>query len=71
MEYKNGWYTYYSKTLGQKYACKILPDGTLDTWTEDKVHYSQKEIDIIKKNHGEFDNRVHILKKFFFGEIIQ
>ena len=67
---KNDWNIYYSEIIGQKVAYRKDGNGDMDVWTEDKTHYANKETDIIKK-HVKYDNSVHIIKRMFYGEIIE
>jgi hypothetical protein len=70
MENKDGWNVRYSELLGQDIAYKKNNNGEVDIWTEDKTHYKNREVDIIKK-HGKIDKNVHIIKRMFCGEIIE
>ena len=67
---KNNWKVYYNNIIGQKIAYRKNDNGDMDVWTEDKTHYNNKEVEIIKK-HGKYDNTVHIIKRMFYGEITE
>lgn len=67
---KNNWNVYYNDELSQKIAYRKKDDGDMDIWTQDKTHYNQNEINIIKK-HGKYDNTVHIIKHTFYGKITE
>lgn len=70
-EHNPDWTYGHSDLLGMDFAFKQKPDGSLDTYTEDKTHYLQSEIDIINVGHdGVYDERVHIIKHMFDGIIV-
>ena len=63
------WTKGYSEALGMQFAFR-MKNGHLETWTEDKTYYSEKEIHTVVENHGEINKQVHILKHMFNGTII-
>ena len=62
---RNDWTYHYSKTLEMKYSWN---PKTGVVWTEDRVKYSPKEIELLKGS--EITKEVHELKKMFEGEIV-
>lgn len=66
---KPGWTYGHSDALGQAFAFRKDKGGNLELYTEDKTHYTWREISIIHK-HGEITKEVHAVKKIFGGTII-
>lgn len=65
-----GWTYGHSEVLQQDFAFRKSGNG-LELYTEDKTHYTWKEINIINKHGKEIPPQVHLIKKIFEGEIIQ
>lgn len=57
---------YHSEALDLQYA--VHSDGHV--MTEDKTVYSPDEVQIIKRDHGEIDSQMHMLKSVFEGEVV-
>lgn len=66
---KEGWTYGYSEALRMDFAYR-LKDGKLETYTEDKVYYNEREVKAIAAHKDGITPQVHIIKKLFKGEII-
>lgn len=66
---KPGWTYGHSDALDLDFAFRKDKSGNVELYTEDKTHYTFKEIAVINK-HGSITPEVHLIKKIMQGEII-
>lgn len=67
MEQKPGWTYSFLPSLNMYMA---INDKTGVMYTEDKVMYSPKEVEILSKNNFQLPPSVHLIKKIFNGTLI-
>lgn len=68
MEQKPGWTYTFIDSLGQYIA---INEKTGVMYTQDKIFYSKKEQEILRKHNYEIPLAVHLIKKVIGGEIVE
>ena len=62
------WTYFYSENLNQKMAYHI-EKGII--YSEDKIFYSRKELDILQEAGQQVNKSIHKVKSIFDGEIVK